>query len=112
MQPWDAEMQRRTSAFANAILDIVDRLPSTRSAIIIANQIGRSATSVMANHAEIRRRVGKAAAGATRVLRPEAERQLVLRQWTMTIADVYLPDQPEGAAERVRAWATAIRREV
>jgi four helix bundle protein len=33
-------------------LDIVDRLPSTRSSNIIANQIGRSATSVMANHAE------------------------------------------------------------
>jgi four helix bundle protein len=52
MQPWDGDMQRRTTAFANAILDIVDRLPNTRSAGIIANQIGRSATSVMANHAE------------------------------------------------------------
>jgi len=61
---------------------------------------------------EIRRRVGKAAAGATRVLKPKHERQPVLRQWTMTIADVYLPDQPEGAAERVRAWAATIRREM
>ena len=52
MQPWDVEMQRRTTAFANTILNIVDRLPSGRSASIIANQIGRSATSVMANHAE------------------------------------------------------------
>jgi len=52
MQPWDAEMQKRTTAFANAILDIVDRLPNTRSSGIIANQVGRSATSVMANHAE------------------------------------------------------------
>jgi four helix bundle protein len=52
MQPWDVEIQRRTTAFANAILDVVDRLPGTRSATIIANQIGRSATSVMANHAE------------------------------------------------------------
>jgi four helix bundle protein len=52
MQPWDVEMQRRTTAFANAILDIVDQLPSKRSSNIIANQIGRSATSVMANHAE------------------------------------------------------------
>jgi hypothetical protein len=60
--------------------------------------------------AEIRRRVGKAAAGATRVLKPEAERQPVLRQWAMTIADVYLPDHPAGAAERVRAWAAVIRR--
>jgi hypothetical protein len=60
--------------------------------------------------AEIRRRVGQAAAGATRVLKTEAERQPVLRQWTMTIADVYLPDRPDGAAGRVRAWAAVIRR--
>ena len=62
--------------------------------------------------AEIRRRVGKVAAGATPVLKPEAERQAVLRQWSMTIADVYLPARPEGAAERVRAWAAVIRREI
>ena len=62
--------------------------------------------------AEIRRRVGVAALGAARVLRPENSRQPVLRQWAMTIADVYLPSHPAGAAERVRAWATAIRREL
>ena len=62
--------------------------------------------------AEIRRRVGQAAAGTTRVLRPEAERRPVQRQWRMTIADVYLPKQPHGAAERVRAWARAIRDEL
>jgi uncharacterized protein DUF5946 len=62
--------------------------------------------------AEIRRRVGAAAAGAARVRKPESARQPVLRQWAMTIADVYLPDQPAGAAERVRAWAAAIRREL
>jgi hypothetical protein len=60
--------------------------------------------------AEIRRRVGKAAACATRVLKPEEERRPVLRQWAMTIADVYLPDQPTGAAVWVRAWAAFIRR--
>jgi hypothetical protein len=45
------------------------------------------------------------------VLKPEAERRPVLRQWSLTIADVYLPDQPQGAAERVKAWAASIRRE-
>ncbi len=60
---------------------------------------------------EVRRRVGKVAAGATRVLKPEAERQPRLHQWRMTIADVYLPDHPKGAAERVRAWAATIRAE-
>lgn len=62
--------------------------------------------------AEIRRRVGEAAAGATRVRKPPAERRPTLRLWPMTIADVYLPDQPEGAAARVRAWAAAIRCEL
>jgi hypothetical protein len=62
--------------------------------------------------AEIRRRVGATAAGTTRVRKPEADRYPVLRQWSMSIADVYLPDQPHGAAARVRAWAAAIRREL
>jgi len=62
--------------------------------------------------AEIRRRVGKAAAGATRVLKPQADRQPVPRQWPMTITDVYLPAQPKGAAARVRAWAVVIRRAI
>jgi hypothetical protein len=62
--------------------------------------------------AEIRRRVGQMAAGSRRVLRDEAERHPTLRSWSMTIADVYLPDQPQGAAGRVRAWAASIRREL
>jgi hypothetical protein len=62
--------------------------------------------------AEIRRRAGRANAGSRRVLRPAAERRPVLRRWGMSIADVYLPDQPAGAAARVRAWAAAIRREL
>lgn len=62
--------------------------------------------------AEVRRRVGNVAAGATRVLKREEERHPVLRRWTMTIAHVYLPDQPAGAAARVRAWAASIRKEI
>jgi hypothetical protein len=62
--------------------------------------------------AAIRERTGRVSAGATRVLKPEAERQPVLRRWPMTIADVYTPDQPQGAAARVRAWAQTIRREL
>lgn len=61
---------------------------------------------------EIRRRVGQASAGSTRVLRPEAERRPVPRAWSRTIADVCLPDRLEGAAERVRQWAAAVRREM
>ena len=62
--------------------------------------------------AEIRRRIRHAAEGGQRVLQPEAERRLVLRPWPQTIADVYLPDRPEGAAGRVRAWAASIRAEL
>lgn len=58
---------------------------------------------------EIRRRMGTAFSGSERVLKDEAERRPVLRSWPMTIADVYLPGQPQGAAARVRAWAASIR---
>jgi four helix bundle protein len=52
MQLWDVDVQRRIMAYANNVLDVVDKLPNSRSASIIANQLGRSAISVMANHAE------------------------------------------------------------
>ena len=59
--------------------------------------------------AELRRRASAAVEGAKRVRRDEASVRPVLREWTMTIADVALPDQPQSAAERVRRWARAIR---
>jgi hypothetical protein len=62
--------------------------------------------------AEIRRRTARAFEGSARVKRPAAEQHPVLRHWTMTIADVFLPDPPEGAADRVRAWAASIRRDL
>lgn len=58
---------------------------------------------------EIRRRIGSVAEGSKRVLKPAAERRIVPRKWSMTIADVYTPEHPEGAAARVRAWAAAVR---
>lgn len=61
---------------------------------------------------EIRKRNSKAYDGKARVLRPEGERRPVLRTWSMTIADVYTPDRPEGAAQRVADWANAIRKEL
>ena len=60
--------------------------------------------------AATRQQVGMLAAGKTRVLKEASTRHPVLRQWSMTIADVYLPDQPQGTAARVRAWANAIGR--
>ncbi len=61
---------------------------------------------------EIRRRMGRHHEGKTRVLKREADRRPVLRRWAMTIADVYLPDRPAGAADRVRAWVASIRAEL
>jgi hypothetical protein len=61
---------------------------------------------------ELRRRASRRFAGSTRVLRPQSERRPVRRHWDMTVADVYLPDRPEGAADWVKAWATCIRREL
>lgn len=61
---------------------------------------------------QIRQRVSHLAEGSTKVRKPEAERQPVLRRWPMTIADVYIPNQPSGAAERVKAWAASIREEL
>jgi hypothetical protein len=62
--------------------------------------------------AEIRRQMAPRFAGQARVLKDPAARQPLLRPWLMTIADVYLPNQPQGAANRVRAWAAVIRREL
>ncbi len=57
---------------------------------------------------ELRRRASRAYEGNRRVLKPKPERLPTLRQWPMTIADVYIPDHPEGAAERVKAWGESI----
>jgi hypothetical protein len=62
--------------------------------------------------AELRARIGRASAGSARVLRRESERRPVPRSWSRTIAGVYLPGRPQGAAERVRQWAAAVRREM
>lgn len=61
---------------------------------------------------EIREQIGRAMEGNKRVLKDKSKINIVQRKWKMTIADVYIPDSPEGAAERVRKWAKAIREEL
>lgn len=61
---------------------------------------------------EIRKRVGKVAEGNNRVRKDKAERQLVGRNWAVTVADVYDENNPVGAVERVRRWAAAVRKEL
>jgi hypothetical protein len=60
----------------------------------------------------LRRRAAQTYGGQKRVLKREAERHPALRRWQMTIADIYLPAQPQSAADRVRRWAAAIRSEL
>lgn len=60
----------------------------------------------------IRRQVGRAAAGTTRVLKPEAERVIVPRQWALTVDHVYAHNTSLDAATRVREWARCTRLEL
>lgn len=46
----EKELKIRTRKFAVDILNFVDQLPNRRSAQIIGNQLGRSASSVAANY--------------------------------------------------------------
>ena len=46
----ETEMKNRTKAFAIRVLKLIEALPETRSGRIIANQLGRSGTSVGANY--------------------------------------------------------------
>lgn len=46
----EAELKNRTKAFALRILKLIEALPNTKSGRILANQLGRSGTSVGANY--------------------------------------------------------------
>jgi four helix bundle protein len=46
----EKELKIRTKKFAVDVLSFVDKLPNRRSSNIIANQLGRSASSVAANY--------------------------------------------------------------
>jgi four helix bundle protein len=48
----EAELKRRTKAFALRVLKPVDALPDSRSGRVLANRLGRSGTSVGANYRE------------------------------------------------------------
>ena len=46
----EKELKQRTKTFALRVLKVIDALPDTRSGRILANQLGRSGTSVGANY--------------------------------------------------------------
>lgn len=53
-------MKRRTKDFAVRVLNLIEALPDTRSARIIANQVGRASTSVAANYRAVCRAKSRA----------------------------------------------------
>jgi four helix bundle protein len=46
----EQELKQRTKTFALRVLKLIDSLPETRSGRVLANQLGRSGTSVGANY--------------------------------------------------------------
>ena len=46
----ESEMKQRTKAFAFRVLKLIDSVPDARSGRVLANQLGRSGTSVGANY--------------------------------------------------------------
>ena len=62
--------------------------------------------------AEIRRATNAKYSGKARVLRDPALCRPVLRQWSMTVANVYLSGKPDGATHRVKQWAATIANEI
>lgn len=56
----EVEMKRRTKDFAVRVLNLIEALPDTRSARIIANQVGRASTSVAANYRAVCRAKSRA----------------------------------------------------
>ena len=58
------------------------------------------------------RRTGTTFQGDKRGPQEEDERNPVGKSWTVTAADVFGGGRPEGAAYRVRRWATSVRGEM
>jgi four helix bundle protein len=46
----EQELKQRTKTFALHVLKLIDSLPETRSGRVLANQLGRSGTSIGANY--------------------------------------------------------------
>ncbi len=46
----EKDLKQRTKTFALRVLKLIDALPETRSGRVLANQLGRSGTSVGANY--------------------------------------------------------------
>jgi len=98
----EKELKARTRKFAVAVLSLVDELPTRRSANIIGNQLGRSASSVASNyraacrassHAEFISKIG--------IVEEEADES----EFWLDI----LPDTKNSTAESITPWINEAR---
>jgi four helix bundle protein len=98
----EAELKQRTKTFALRVLKLIDVLPERRSARVLANQLGRSGTSVGANYrAACRSRSAAEMISKLSVVEEEADEsgfwlELIGEHGLMTPAQVEPPRQEAG----------------
>lgn len=97
----ETEMKNRTKAFAIRVLKLVEALPETRSGRIIANQLGRSGTSVGANYRAVCR--AKSAADMVSKLSIVEEEADESAFWLEVIPEANLLPESKVAALRKEA---------
>ena len=87
-----AELQERTKSFALRILNLIEQLPDTIGGRILANQLGRSATSVSSNYrAACRARSRAEFASKLGIVAEEADESL---GWLELIRDgAFIPEK-------------------
>lgn len=97
----ETEMKNRTKAFAIRVLKLVEALPETRSGRIIANQLGRSGTSVGANYRAVCRAKSAAdMASKLSIVEEEADESAF---WLEVIPEANLLPESKVAALRKEA---------
>jgi len=91
----EKELKDRTKAFALRALKLIDTLPDTRSGRVLANQLGRSGTSVGANYrAACRSRSTAEMISKLSVVEEEADESAF---WMELVADHGLMPAPKVA---------------
>jgi len=92
----EGELKNRTKGFALRVLKLIDTLPDTRSGRVLANQLGRSGTSVGANYrAACRSRSAAEMISKLSVVEEEADESAF---WMELVSDHGLLDHRKLAA--------------
>lgn len=107
---WEDEQLRALHFLTVASFNLQHPSPFTDEAITGLQAAFRGYLDGDLTIADIRR--GAAALNGSQRVRRAVPARGASAAWTMTIDAVAQPDQPSGAAARVRAWAQAIRRDL